>query len=196
MVLLLSSLLPLPSPFLVVEGISGKDIASKIPGWERKDLHQLVAHFLRIRFPLLLALNKADTKGAEERAQKVRNAHPGEIVVEISARAEWKIRKNVRKGRLKPHLRGATTPPKLAAKFLTEGKGAKLERWASKLQPMFSRISGTGVHSAITQAVEMANPVLIYPVVDLTTCFSSTISSSSTTTTSTSSTDIVIILNI
>lgn len=37
---------------------------SSLAHWGPRELHRLVAHFLRARFPLLLALNKADLGAA------------------------------------------------------------------------------------------------------------------------------------
>jgi len=39
--------------------------------WTELDLHLLVACFLRVRFPIVVALNKADTAEATEHIAKV-----------------------------------------------------------------------------------------------------------------------------
>jgi ribosome-binding ATPase YchF (GTP1/OBG family) len=67
------------------------DLADK---WQPLDLHRMVAHFLSIRFPVCLALNKIDALGADEEAQAVvaqcQNTARlrGEVAVPVSARAE------------------------------------------------------------------------------------------------------------
>jgi ribosome-binding ATPase YchF (GTP1/OBG family) len=62
--------------------------------WTQQDLHRMVAHFLSIRFPVCLALNKMDALGPGQDAVAV-IAHcqatarlRGEAAVPVSARAE------------------------------------------------------------------------------------------------------------
>ena len=62
--------------------------------WGALDLHRMVAHFLCIRFPVCLALNKIDALGSSEEELAV-IAHcqeaarlKGEVAVPVSARAE------------------------------------------------------------------------------------------------------------
>jgi hypothetical protein len=66
---------------LPVEGAS-------LAHWGPRDLHRLVAHFLRARFPLLLALNKADVGSAAGHIPRVLAAHPHEPAVAVSAASE------------------------------------------------------------------------------------------------------------
>jgi ribosome-binding ATPase YchF (GTP1/OBG family) len=67
------------------------DVADK---WQPLDLHRMVAHFLSIRFPVCLALNKIDALGADQGAQGVvaqcqdTARLRGEVAVPVSARAE------------------------------------------------------------------------------------------------------------
>lgn len=56
--------------------------------WTERELHLLVAHFLRVRFPILLALNKADVVGADVGIAAVRARWPGEPSVPTSARLD------------------------------------------------------------------------------------------------------------
>jgi ribosome-binding ATPase YchF (GTP1/OBG family) len=67
------------------------DLADK---WLPLDLHRMVAHFLSIRFPVCLALNKIDALGTDQEAQGVvaqcqdTACLRGEVAVPVSARAE------------------------------------------------------------------------------------------------------------
>mmetsp|Transcript_9070 Transcript_9070/g.13604 ORF Transcript_9070/g.13604 Transcript_9070/m.13604 type:complete len:880 (+) Transcript_9070:2-2641(+) len=148
-------------------GISYNDVNSTVGQWTQRDLHMLVAHFLRVRFPILLALNKADTRGARSRANSVRKQFKYENVVEMSARAEWLIRKNVRRGRLQNHLRGSNMLPKAE-----ENSEKEMGKKIGKMKSLFERLDGTGVHNAINTAVKLANPLIVYPVSNLTSCVS------------------------
>ena len=57
-----------------------------IRGWAARDLHVLVAHFTRARFPMLLALNKCDVASSKAHARRAREAWPLETCVDVSAR--------------------------------------------------------------------------------------------------------------
>lgn len=68
--------------------------------WVARDLHRMVAHFLSIRFPVCLALNKIDSLGKDAEAQAVITHCQetarlrGEAAVPVSARAEcWILNK-------------------------------------------------------------------------------------------------------
>lgn len=62
--------------------------------WQPLDLHRMVAHFLSIRFPVCLALNKIDALGSDPQSQAVvaqcqdTACLRGEVAVPVSARAE------------------------------------------------------------------------------------------------------------
>ena len=56
--------------------------------WTERELHLLVAHFLRVRFPILLALNKADVVGSDVGIAAVRARWPGEPSVPTSAQTD------------------------------------------------------------------------------------------------------------
>lgn len=86
--------------------------------WTPADLHRLVAHFLRVRFPMLLALNKVRLAGkkADERIadyldlpaqvdvndrhiERLKATFPHDTCVPMSARAEWSLCQWRRRGR-------------------------------------------------------------------------------------------------
>ncbi|GAX85197.1 hypothetical protein CEUSTIGMA_g12616.t1 [Chlamydomonas eustigma] len=66
---------------LIVEGAS-------LDHWDEARVHQLVATFLQMRFPILLALNKADMSGAAHHIERVRSTFPHEPAVAVSAATE------------------------------------------------------------------------------------------------------------
>ena len=67
-----------------------------VHGWTEADLHLIVAHFLRARFPVLLALNKTDLPGAEARAAAVRERWPEEPATTLSAVRREGVRRVLR----------------------------------------------------------------------------------------------------
>ena len=60
-----------PSPASMLQ--PGEDILN----WGEFDLHLLVACFLRVRFPIVVALNKADTSEAAEHIARVQAGDEG-----------------------------------------------------------------------------------------------------------------------
>ena len=60
-----------------------------LPAWGAADLHRLVACFLRVRFPVVLALNKADLPTSGGYIAAIRAALPNETAGPVCARAEW-----------------------------------------------------------------------------------------------------------
>eukprot|EP00494_Astrolonche_serrata_P029798 UN30065 len=69
--------------------------------WEAKHLHQLIAHFIAIRFPILLVMNKLDISTTQENIIRVKKAYPYQTVVSTSAHTEWLICQYKRNGDIK-----------------------------------------------------------------------------------------------
>ena len=81
-----------------------------LPEWGPRELHLVVAHFLRTRFPIVLALNKADSPAAVA-AGNVAHVHdvwPLEPAVPVSARGELLLQQ-LRKDSLARYAQGART---------------------------------------------------------------------------------------
>lgn len=74
------------------------DTLTGIPSWTEFSLHLLVANFLRVRFPILLALNKSDSPDAERFVAQVRERLPLEKSVPTSAACEWWLHERTREG--------------------------------------------------------------------------------------------------
>jgi ribosome-binding ATPase YchF (GTP1/OBG family) len=70
------------------------DSSVGIVSWNASKLHSLVGHFLRVRFPVLLALNKCDIKSSSKFYQSIREELPGEPMVRTSACIEWWLQQN------------------------------------------------------------------------------------------------------
>eukprot|EP01064_Diplonema_japonicum_P023710 TRINITY_DN34116_c0_g1_i1.p1 TRINITY_DN34116_c0_g1~~TRINITY_DN34116_c0_g1_i1.p1 ORF type:complete len:769 (+),score=163.83 TRINITY_DN34116_c0_g1_i1:39-2345(+) len=85
--------------------------------WGPLKLHLLVAAFIRIRFPVVVAMNKCDLPSAKENVQFVRSQLPNEAIMELSADIETQMLKlrdagelvykvgSVPEGELPPHVR-------------------------------------------------------------------------------------------
>ena len=91
-------------------GPGGAPRVVPLPEWGPRELHLVVAHFLRTRFPIVLALNKADSPAAVA-AGNVAHVHdvwPLEPAVPVSARGELLLQQ-LRKDSLARYAQGART---------------------------------------------------------------------------------------
>jgi hypothetical protein len=64
-------MLALPAPPLnksLSDPAVGQDLGELLPQWKPEELHLLVANFLYVRFPMLLALNKVGWRPSATRA--------------------------------------------------------------------------------------------------------------------------------
>ena len=68
-------------------------VNSKIPNWTPDDLHTFVAVFIAIRFPMVMAVNKADIDHQRAISNAIRIAvkNPLDLVCVLSARFEGKV---------------------------------------------------------------------------------------------------------
>ena len=69
-------------------GLNPDDL-SPVSEWGESELHALVAHFLAVRFPVLLVLDKADLPAAKQNVQRVLEQH--ENVQVVCAAAERQV---------------------------------------------------------------------------------------------------------
>ena len=163
--------------------ISGRRtaMAEALMTWGPAELHLLVAHFLRLRFPILLALNKADLPGAAEHVERVRKTWPHEPSVALSAATEWRLRQWRRAG-VVAYVEGAAE-----VQFVEVGSGGKevgnggaaaskskshhptaAER--KEVLRVLSELGGTGVLDVFTRAVALKPPLVLFPVRDTESC--------------------------
>ena len=120
-----------------------------VSGWGKNQLHRLVAAFLEIRFPTVVALNKCDRPSAKQRVAELLVDGATDLVP-CCARVEAALVVARADGLAYEDGAGAF-----------EGKGpdgaiAYLTEWGT-----------TGVLDAISRAVARARPVHAYPVTDL-----------------------------
>lgn len=154
--------------------------ADTLRDWEARDLHELVAHFIRIRFPIVVALNKIDlakaapgqfseTTVSEERrkylaecavadnVRRIRAALPHETVACVSASLEWTL--------VKLHRSAGTTSE--SDRTLPAASPEVTQRLKQELRIVRPFCRGSGVLDCVNRAVHCKLPVLVYPVVDI-----------------------------
>jgi hypothetical protein len=129
-------------------------------------LHQVVAHFLRARFPTLLILNKADLPSAATHIAALRAAAPHEAMIPVSARAEYELCRFRRAGMI------AYSDSSASASLLPKADAAAADTLARITKDVLGPMHGTGVLSAVTQAVSLCAPLVAYPVENVATAVS------------------------
>ncbi|CAK9107720.1 unnamed protein product [Durusdinium trenchii] len=131
--------------------------------WSEFDLHLLVACFLRVRFPIVIALNKADTAEAQEHIVRAQAALGNAVAV--SARSELWLLQQQRKGHL-TYLEGGG-PQSIA---ITEHAPEDVRDQVSQLRQKVLEVYGsTGVMEVLSRAVLQRSPVFCCPVSEFTT---------------------------
>ncbi len=123
----------------------------KLETWDEGDLHRLVSAFLGVRFPMALALNKHDLPQAQRNIRDVQEAlpvHGAHIGVPLSARSEM-----------------------MYIRHYLETAIAKESPLSSSSISNNNRV-GTppiGVWQCLQSALTLREPVLVFPVLDMTT---------------------------
>lgn len=142
-------------------GFSLACMAEAILVWGEYELHLLVACFLRARFPIVVALNKADTPEARARMEVVRSAL-GSACVPVSARSEWWLWEQQRKGHLTYLAGGGAESVDLA----TDAPANIVEHWETLRSEVLRRYGSTGAQEVVSVAVRRRQPLFVCPVVD------------------------------
>ncbi|CBZ29712.1 conserved hypothetical protein [Leishmania mexicana MHOM/GT/2001/U1103] len=144
--------------------------------WGPQELHAFVALYVRLRFPMIVALNKADLSTAADMAAALRQAYPHEVFVPMTARIEWLALQLSRQGYV-DYTPGAAS---LSVKADC-GKAASLEKRVRQelhdvtsffrtTAPSPERLSSplllttTGVQDVLAAAMEACGVMLVYPV--------------------------------
>lgn len=142
-------------------GFSLAGIAEAVYGWGEYELHLLVACFLRARFPIVVALNKADTPEAKGRIDVIQAAL-GSACVPVSARSEWWLWEQQRKGHLSYLMGGGAETVKLSAK----APAAVVEHWKTLRSGVLERFGSTGAQEVVSVAVRRRHALFVCPVMD------------------------------
>ena len=119
--------------------------------WDQGDLRRLISAYLGVRFPIALALNKVDIPSSTKYIQDIQDAipiHGARVTVSLSARTEMTF--------MKEHLS-------------TNSK--KNPKESIILNPPSDRDHKrpNGVLQCLQSAMSLREPILIFPVIDLST---------------------------
>lgn len=129
--------------------------------WKESHLKDFVRQFVKIRFPILLVLNKVDLKGASKNMLKIYEKFSNYETQPTSTLSELFLQKLEKKGIIS-YKQGDSD-----FKILDEEKLEKL-KLQKKLQKIkenvLDRFDCTGCNEAIKKAIEMIDPVTIFPI--------------------------------
>ncbi|CAJ1327374.1 unnamed protein product [Effrenium voratum] len=137
------------------------NLAEDVLTWTELHLHILVACFLRVRFPIVVALNKADTAEAAAHIPRVQAAL-GRSAVPVSARSELWLLQQQKKGHLTYAEGGGAESISLAATAPAEVK-EQVEQLCKRVLGVYK---STGVMEVLSQAVSRRSPIFCCPVLD------------------------------
>lgn len=142
-------------------GFSLAGMAEAVFAWSEYELHLMVACFLRARFPIVVALNKADMPEAQPRMDAVK-ALLGGACMPVSAKSEWWLWDQQRKGHLTYQAGGGADSVVLAA----GAPAAVAEQWKA-VRGVLERYGSTGAQDVVSVAVQRRRPLFLCPVADL-----------------------------
>lgn len=132
------------------------DLDDGLMGWGEREVHRLVAAFLRARFPVVLALNKADLPTSEANIERLRARNFS--VVPVCARAEYWL---VRRSELGEVLYDGGVPH-----TTTKASKETVAALQELRQRVFEPLGGTGVKEVFRAALSLRRPLYVYPVAD------------------------------
>eukprot|EP01079_Euglenida_sp_SAG-EU17-18_P009631 gene9631-252_t len=133
---------------------------ANVASWDRLTVHRIVAHFIQLRLPVMLALNKADKPEAACHISRIRTAFPNDTpMAPVSAQLELEL--------LRLHLAGAVVyhPGDAAPQILAEGHCPP--EVLDKVHLVASHDLPSGVLCVARGALGLRPPVTVFPVSDL-----------------------------
>lgn len=139
----------------------------EVPGWTDEQLHAMVAGFLRARFPILIAANKADLPSAADNLKRLKAECQHETVVAVSAQSECILQALHKDGAIR-YSDGDESFEVLTDACDARGKplpGRDRLDWIRT--SVLGRYGSTGCLEAVSAAVQLRAPVLAFPVGDL-----------------------------
>nr|CCD13766.1 unnamed protein product [Trypanosoma congolense IL3000] len=147
-----------------------EELSRHVQEWGAKELHLLVAVYVRLRFPIVVALNKADMRAvADKLCAELKELYPCETFVQMSAKMEYSLLKMQREGVVRyasgethfEEVVGQSSDPKIIS------RNGEAVATVGELREFFdSSCSGitTGVQRVLATALSLCSGHLVYPV--------------------------------
>ena len=151
-------------------GITDNKLLS-IPKMEKANaellVHKLVDNFLRLRFPILLALNKIDLSGAVDNLAKFQEQLSDMEMVPVCAKSECSLQQKCKDGLISYQSGASHFHFNVQHQDLNDKSEKELHDIKDNVLHVFGN---TGVLQALSQAVRLRSPVYAFPVSCLDTC--------------------------
>lgn len=159
---------------LLIEDNKAKGGRKDFVDWKKEDVHRLVAHFLRLRFPIIIGFNKCDDDRSVQHLKSVEEKYKHEIILPMSAKVE-----NILLSRMEKNEEATTNGEwkvndgsvmvgkniGINSKNVDEQVTKKMELENKMISKCFQMLNGsTGVRECIDRAVSLQNPVIVYVV--------------------------------
>ena len=144
----------------------------------KKLVGSLVSKFLQLRFPILLALNKADLPEAQRNIEKFQEKFKDMSMIPVSAKAECLLQQGNKAGTVK-YQSGACFFEVLSSLHSKESEDPSIKHNGIEIgisdlnrleETVFKTYGDTGVLKALSCAVRLRPPVYAFPVQCLDTC--------------------------
>ncbi|EPY29670.1 hypothetical protein STCU_04351 [Strigomonas culicis] len=154
---------------LLLMGVANETaLVQQLRAWGPPELHLLVALYVRRRFPMVIALNKADLPSAAGVHDALRARYPAEHFVPMSAEVECALLALRRQGRLQ-YVSGEghftlPPPPPSGAAAPTAAQQQQLQRVAAFFAPPAAAGGRTtGVQRVLAEALARCAVVCAFP---------------------------------
>ena len=135
-----------------------------LQSWSCSTLHQIIAHFIEIRFPVFLALNKRDKPQAKAHIERIGKVYPTCRYNSVSARVGGQLRSWMRDGVCESY---SVTEP-VSIKLLGEFAGnERIKLQAEELKSLLRATGPPNILKTVRDAMKMRWPRLVFPVSDV-----------------------------
>ena len=124
-------------------------------------VHKLVAEFLQLRFPILLALNKVDLTAAVGNLEKFKVQYSNMTMVPVSARTECFLQRKCKDGVVGYQSGASCFDFNSQSQEQSESSKKELEQIQENILQVFG---DTGILRALSQAVSLRSPTYAFPV--------------------------------
>jgi ribosome-binding ATPase len=144
-------------------GIGFQTIESSLSTWTKRTLHLIVAHFIELRFPIFLALNKIDKPSAQKNLESISKMYPSSRFAPVAARVSWLLKQWQKNHVVTLNNDGQST--KLVV--VNECAAKKVAKEIEEVQAILKRCGPQNILLSIEGAMRMRWPKLVFPVTDL-----------------------------
>ncbi|XP_077999773.1 uncharacterized protein LOC144452545 [Glandiceps talaboti] len=151
-------------------GIDTRELAVNLPTWNNQVVHNLVKEFIKIRFPMLLVLNKADVKTARENVLRFQELLPETSMITVSSWSECFLQNLQKEHHIKYEFGSeefqiiTNNEDQSDNNQITFQYQEKLDQISENILKVYG---STNVHNAVSMAVSLKPPVYAFPIQDL-----------------------------